>query len=284
MRILLIGIVHIKKGVFILMTRIAFFAIAVALSMLVACNATRTTIQSGSTPEMVTSIDGKAVVETLGYQLKRVSLISEGWVHDLVTSGIESPDFIVFSVFPSVFEAESSFDSFVGRMTIGPKLTDVGIGDRSYIWHSDKDKGNTALFRRDNVFVRIAWKGSLEGSMAVARKIDDMLKENKGPVKRGVLQQKPEIKDIPAYVDITPAGLMEIHPIVTGFGRNKPTIFVGAAQLGRGKATIQEDGIIKIVADDRPGRYRLEIGFGSKDTLLFTKRTMGLEVREEQKE
>lgn len=265
------------------MIRIAFAAIAVALSMLVACNATHTTIQSGSIPELVTSINGEAVVETLGYQLERVSLTSLGWIHFLDTSDQESPHYIRLSVLPSVSEATSLFDSYVNKTSVGPKLTDTEIGDQSCIWYSEKGRGNTVLFRRDNVLINIAWKGSLEGSIAVARKIDDMLKENKGPVKRGVLQQKPEIKDIPAHVDITPAGLMEIHPIVTGFGRSKPTISINA-QLRRGKATIQEDGTIRIVADGKPGRYRLEIGFGSKDTLLFTRRTVDLEVREEQKE
>ena len=93
--------------------------------------------------------------------------------------------------------AETAVRAVVQSMSIGPDhyqrdpYTD--IGDARYVWTGGGEGGGTIVFLRQNITVAFPWAGKNDGALALARRIDEVIRSDRDVAPRGKLAATPEI-------------------------------------------------------------------------------------------
>ncbi len=101
-----------------------------------------------------------------------------------------------WSVYPTVAEARARINDAKFKISVGWRLDGAGValGDEHYVF--GRGESGTVLFRRANVVVHLAWEGTEAEALALAERIDALIRDDRQIAPRGTFTETPEIVDI----------------------------------------------------------------------------------------
>ena len=118
--------------------------------------------------------------------------------------------------------AETAVRAVVQSMSIGPDhyqrdpYTD--IGDARYVWTGGGEGGGTIVFLRQNITVAFPWAGKNDGALALARRIDEVIRSDRDVAPRGKLAATPEIVSTGVPERVRKGARIQITPEFRGLG------------------------------------------------------------------
>ena len=232
---------------------------------------------------------------------------SAGMVYDVDTStpGLRINSFQI-GVHASRTAAEQAAERMVQSMSMGEDVyvNQPGpygdIGDERHVWNG-RGEGGSLVFLRQNIFVDFCWAGESARALALARRIDELIRTDRAVAPRGTFAPTPEIvaPGVPeqasrkARLTITPEfrGLGERAELriavmardgfsslteTTREGKSPPDIVVRGPRADSLSDTVRkrrpdEDGRFIMHIPDKAGPAKLTMIVATPDNVFVTK-------------
>ena len=164
-------------------------------------------------------------------------------------------DSFQMGVHPSRSAARVLAERMVQSMSIGPDTWAPGhdpcgdIGDERYVWSGGGEGSGTIVFLRQNIFVDFCWVGENAQALALARRIDELIRTDREVARRGTLGPTPEIVAAGAPAQAAKKARLTITPEFRGLGERADLRI----------AVMAPDGFSSLTETTREGKSRPDI-------------------------